>query len=208
MPLAYSFQARDGSIAFRCPMQCQQCEGHTKTGARCGKRVCIGTPLCWQHLLAQKNLRIKPSVHGGKGLFAQLPGRRGNDRQLLFRPNAIICDYGGERITKQALNTRYGNYTAPYALFIRHTRGGYYKNAACKRGPGAMANHADAASANAKLAHTGGGTIVATKPIYDGDEILVDYGQEYGFNEPVVDKTHSVARRLIASRPRLRRRVG
>ena len=204
MPLAYSFQARNGSHAFRCPLQCQRCDGRTKTGTPCRKRVCVGTPLCWQHLLASKNLRIKPSVNGpGKGLFAQLPGR-GEGRRLVFGPNAYICEYGGERITKTNLNARYGDYTAPYALFVRGPRGGHYLNAACKRGVGAMANHAEAARANAKLSQARRGALVATKPIYNGDEILVDYGDEYGFDEPVVNRTHSVAPRLVHSRPRLR----
>ena len=73
MPLVYSFQSTDGTHAFRCPLSCQVCEGRTKTGAPCRKRVCIGVPLCWQHLLASMHLRIKPSTHPpGKGLFAML----------------------------------------------------------------------------------------------------------------------------------------
>ena len=62
-----------------------------------------------------------------------------------------------------------------------------------------MANHADLARANAKLTPRG---LVATKPIYDGDEILVNYGSDYGFDEPVIGKTHSVAQRLVRSTPR------
>jgi hypothetical protein len=171
--------------------------------------VCIGTPLCWQHLLSQMNLRIKPSVNGpGKGLFAMMP-RQNDDgpRRLVFKQNDYICDYGGEKITKRELDARYGNYTAPYALFVRQRKGkgGHYVNAACMRGVGAMANHANAARANARLAPMGAsGALKATKPIYEGDEILVDYGSEYGFQEPVIDKTHWVSRRSVAARPRLR----
>ena len=67
MPVTRSRYRIRGEKAFECPLQCAQCVGRTKAGTQCRRRSCIGTPHCWQHLLADKHLRILPSTIEGAG---------------------------------------------------------------------------------------------------------------------------------------------
>ena len=179
--------------AFSCSLQCQQCVGRTKAGRRCRKRTCIGTPHCWMHLLAEGKLRVLPSAvpNAGKGLFARAHRSRVQPGLVLFRRGDVICEYGGEPVMAADLTARYGDYTAPYGL---HSRGPYYEDAACRRGAGSLANHTGAATANAKYRYglRGGrpySRLTATRPVRDGDEVLVNYGRAYRFNEHTHHRT-------------------
>lgn len=215
--LRYRFKGGGaGGTAFTCDMQCVRCEGVTRRGTQCSKRVCIGTPLCWQHLLASRGVRIRPSTvpGAGKGLFAMArprprPRRRGghaqNDRgaaSILFRPGDVIAEYDGEVVAKAELDRRYGDHTAPYGI---HVRGEVYEDGACRRGTAAMANHATGTGVNARFsyryaARNAGAPVRsvlrATRPIRDGEEILVNYGDDYEFERDVTSATYRGRRRL------------
>lgn len=192
MPYRFRFASHDGQQAFACPVQCQRCSGTTRAGNQCSRRTCIGTPKCWQHLLNEGKLRIKASTvpGAGKGLFAM--DRRAAQQAVIFRPGDIVVDYGGAATTAAVLQARYGNYTAPYGL---HVSGARFENAACKRGAGALANHGPPARANARYSYTaagGGGrrgVLRATKVIKNNSEVLVNYGDDYLFNEPTTHVT-------------------
>lgn len=192
MPKKFTFKGPEGSqISFTCPLQCSACQAmNTKGGQPCKNRTCIGVPYCWMHLLKLHHLRIKQSsVHNaGKGLFAI---RRGDvdvqgNRVPIFKKGDTIIKYGGEPVTAQQLQARYGNFTAPYGLSVTKN---VFENGACVRGVGTLANHAVKSLANAKYSYAtinrrpAYAVIKALKNIYDGDEILVHYGAEYQLNE-------------------------
>lgn len=86
----------------------QQCISDTLRLRQCRKRT-VHTHKCWIHLAKENNLRIKPSniANAGKGLFAwkkSIPhGKR-------------ITAFTGRYTTKRALNRKYGNNLAEYAL--------------------------------------------------------------------------------------------
>lgn len=189
------FKYKSASSAFSCKLQCVRCCAKKTNGQRCTKTTCIGTPMCWIHLLSTKKLRIKssPIPGAGKGLFAQ--SRRDNPNAVIFARGAPIVAYGGETLTQHELNARYGkNDTAPYAYQLDGTRNVAYENAACQRGVASLANHASGSRANAEL-HTRGrkAFIRAKKNIMNGDEILLDYGDQYRFS----DHEHLTKRRAF-----------
>lgn len=183
MPLWYKFRHNPSGHTFECPLQCQQCEGRTKNGSRCRKRVCIGVPLCWQHLRTERFLRIGASPIAGKGLFVFKPGSVPD--AIVFHQNDRITHYDGERIGAEVHQRYPGDITAPYALMT--------ENAACKRGVGSLANHAPAGNgpghANARYSqYRGRGQLRATRDIRNGEEVLVNYGPQYQF-ENIVSAT-------------------
>ena len=93
------------NLFFEADVQCMQCEGTSKNGNQCRRRVCIGTPFCWQHLASEKKLKIKQSniANAGKGLFAWNPK---NPNEVIFKrarttrfqntPGQKIVEYAGE----------------------------------------------------------------------------------------------------------------
>lgn len=196
MPYKFSFfdNQIDYKPYFQCKLMCTQCQGRTLTGARCSKSSCIGSPFCWLHLLKERNLKIQEStiVGAGKGLFAFSAKRKRHENDIvLFRKGDFIVEYGGERVTKALLDKRYGDYTAPYGLELIQTKD-IYEDGACQRGVGAIANHTNQKNANSKYSYSKRqkkGILVATRYIKHGDEILINYGNDYRFDEPTRHST-------------------
>lgn len=176
MPPKFIF--RDGETYFECDLRCATCSATTKSGRRCKNRVCIGLPECWQHTFANRYLRVKESnlPFAGKGLFALSK----TDQGVLFRKNQIVCAYNGQHVSRQELDRRYNDFTAPYGLC------GYgnktCEDAACERGLGSLANGTlNHRQANIEYRIRGGKLcLIATKNIQNGQELLAYYGSEYG----------------------------
>lgn len=203
MPLQYRFQLKP----FKCELKCQICNYKRPGTNRCCKvKVCVGIPYCRYHMQQAVKLEIKDSEYG-KGVFAKADpiqedgGRRrtrnnnNNNRQPVFRSGVEIIEYGGERITKAELHTRYGKNTAPYAIEMGN-RNQNYHDGACVRTIGTLINH-NARNPNVEFsqAHNGSPiTITATRDIYDGQQLYANYGDDYEFEDNVVSKT-TIARR-------------
>lgn len=185
--MKFRFVSPDQS--FQCAMQCGQCEGITNSGQRCKRKVCTGVPLCPIHLKKEMHLKIALSKlkDANRGLFAFDPA--GPLDEVVFRKGSIIADYGGDNITDEELNERYGQWTGPYA--VRHYNGGLY-DAACNRGIGSIVNRPNRSHhANAKLISGRNKIRVkAIKNIRNNEEILASYGRQYKMNEP----THHFSR--------------
>lgn len=183
-----TFRFRDGEHQSSCKLTCGRCEGTTKAGTRCRRRVCIGLPLCWMHLASDLHLKIKPSNidPNMKGLFAWYPQsptrilfaekpRPGTRRQQDGpRPPDKIVRYTGEVVSDAARLQRYGTATGPYTASLLY---GVVVDAACVRGAGSLANGSKGRLPN--NARFSGNNIVATKNIKHGDEIIVSYGNGY-----------------------------
>lgn len=199
MPLVYTFKGPD--IQYSCTVACQQCSATAAGGQRCRNRACIGGPQCWLHLLRDSKLRmLKSTVAGaGTGLFAMdRKARPGQPAVVVFKKGDVVTPYGGEIVSRAVLNSRYGQYTAPYGIQLRGAD--RFENGACVRGPGSMANHVPRSRANAefRLSRANLARIVATKRIYSGQEVLVSYGSEYRMNEPTTSTTTRVRARARA----------
>lgn len=199
MPDQYTFQPKP----FKCELKCQICNyEYPGPGNRCCKvKVCIGIPYCRYHMQKAVKLEIKNSEFG-KGVFAKadpIRGRgrtRNNNRQLVFQSGAEIIEYGGEELTKEELNERYGKLTAPYALAMDEEEG-LYQDGACLRSIGTVINH-NGENPNVEFSQVNNGspiTITAIRDIYNGDQLYVDYGDDYDLNENVVSKTTRTRKR-------------
>ena len=191
MPYEFRFYINH-ELHFRAKLYSEQCTAQKKNGQGCKNICCIGSPYCWTHLLYIKNLRIKPSniPQAGKGLFAMDPLT--NDTKKVFSKGERIVEYDGELMHHAELERRYGEYTAPYGVMISQNRD-LYEDAALHRGVGSLCNHAAGGRANARLAVSHSRIIlIATKNIRNGDEILVNYGARYKFNEPTKYSTTAV----------------
>ena len=194
MPYRFTFLIQN-ELEFSQELVCNRCEGLTKGGNRCNRRVCIGVPYCFQHLQSVLHLKIKPSniPNAGKGLFA-LDKRLGTNA-VVFRHNPRnqylsdeICNYSGEITSLDTLETRYGDPTAPYAIQIIENQ--RFEDGAVKRGIDSIANQSTVAfPANARFVVkriNGRNHHIALKAIRNsrnGEEIFVDYGLDYIMNE-------------------------
>ena len=160
MPYTFS------SPTHTCVLETHQCAWH----AGCRRQVTIGLDLCWQHCRKQYGVKVAPSSLGGRGLFAVRDVARG----------ASICPYGGRLLTTQEAEQLYpGDTLAPYMEQISSRA---YRDAACVRGVGAMANGTRRkADSNAETYVREGRMpwLRAHKRIRAGDEILNHYGPEY-----------------------------
>ena len=186
MPYQFTFKEDDNKQPlFQCPLKQYQCK-HTnpKTGKRCRIKQYIGFDLCWRHLQTDRHLKIKPSniPHAGKGLFAY----NGTDNnEVVFNGNQSrgdrIIAYNAEVISNEETIRRYGDYTAPYGAYIGKNQ---TEDASCLRSAGSLANHQTRSRANGKFyVYHGRFYLRATKNIRNGDEITVDYGEDYMLNE-------------------------
>lgn len=207
MPLQYRFQPRP----FKCDLKCQICNYKRPGSNRCCKvKVCVGIPYCRYHMQEAVKLEIKDSEYG-KGVFAKADPipvdgrrrtRRNNNRQPVFRSGEDIIEYGGERIARAELLTRYGKNTAPYAIEMGN-RNQTYQDGACVRTIGTVINH-NARNPNVEFSQTHNGsriTITATRNIYNGDQLYANYGDDYEFEDNVVSKTTIARRRGAVVQP-------
>lgn len=179
MPYRFTFDDSNGSTRFSCQLECDQCTATLSGGRRCSRRVCLGLPLCWQHLRS-RNLIIKDSPLEGKGLFAWAPK---NDDSIVFREGDFIISYDGEQTSDIQKYQRYGHATGPYAL---QRNAHLFIDAACKRGAGSFANGSrNGVKHNARFAYSSAKTMAirATKNIRNGTEIIASYGPSY-WNRP------------------------
>lgn len=188
-------------ILFKCPLKSKHCEGLKKNGARCGRNTVRALPYCWQHYQKINKIVISKSnvPNGGFGLFACESTVNG---EPVFRKGDLICDYGGDILNGAQLSARYGSggQTAVYAFGDPDSAN--FIDSACKRYIGAFANDSKGSKkrSNANIDSTfvkqndrdrinkmryrplpPGKVIglVATRNIFNGDEIYVNYGADY-----------------------------
>jgi len=186
----FHFHTPDGDD-FDAPLETHRCRANSKaSGTRCKNRVTIGLSTCWQHTLSQKFLQVKTSTipEAGEGLFA----RKGpvDDRSIVvFKPGEVVCQYNGEIISQQTLESRYGQFTAPYGVELR---AGRKEDGALSRGIGTLINHYPRKK-NCRIAinRANRAQIISTKRIFNGDELYVSYGKSYRFNENVETSTNN-----------------
>jgi hypothetical protein len=160
---------------------------------KCTKLVTVGAPYCAVHLQHVLGLRIGTSTipDAGMGVFAC---EFCADDRVVIPEGDVVCPYVGEVLNLVELDARYGDTTAPYALRISDD---VVIDAACHRGVGAMINHS-AEHPNTEFvinADVLDVDIVATRDILAGEELFVNYGAEYCFDDAQFS-THAVAGEL------------
>lgn len=181
----FSFFDPGGEQLFRAPLQCKQCEATTVKGTRCSRTTCKMLPFCAQHTKSELGLVIKPSrIPGaGLGLFTA--------PDVTIQKDEAIAPLRGQEISKEELDRRYGDFTAPYGVTLNK---GKIEDGATDRFVGHFANTklnftgetSAKTGTNARLAidpKKNTATLKATKTILPDTEILLYYGKAYRFNE-------------------------
>lgn len=191
MPSQY-FHFRSDDRNWDAPLHSEQCQYHKPDGVRCRNRVVIGAPYCWIHRKKSQHVEVHESnIPGaGKGVFAT----NGTDNDaIVFHKGDVLFPYHGQHINDAELQARYAEHTAPYGIKLRTSGRTLYEDGATHRGIGSLPNHANQAHANITFytAYPRGKDPItkekATKNIRNGQELLVNYGNEYGLNEEGVE---------------------
>lgn len=212
----YRFQIGD----YKCNLVTLEClYRNPQTNVQCKRQVSTGLPLCWQHAKSVYKLRIgQTRLHGFtfRGLFA-CDSDAARRHEPVFKAKEIICPYIGKVVrgteqrviesaadrewTRLGYNQRYAaDPIVPYQLHTdtknkrnKRRQQAFTVDSACVRGIGSFANAASTrAAANGDIKNTlGWPSLRAIKPIYNGDEILLDYGPDHDLyiNQPDISKT-------------------
>ena len=177
------------SRSYKCRLQCYQCAAKTGKGAQCTRKVCVGLPYCAQHMRSIMSLEIRPSDIQGAGLGVFAIRRAAKAPRLVFRGGDEITEYFGECLSTQELEDRYGEDDHGLGVYAHEAGSGYDIDSACIRSVASMINsHPHDWNCKAVAANryqTNGCTrltIVASKDIMDGDELLLNYGAGYFAN--------------------------
>lgn len=185
-------------LDFKCILKQQKC-------TVCSKNVSIGIPLCTTHLSEGLWLKVKASdiKAAGNGLFAWNKELHAQGKPL-FKKGDHITDYEGEIITKAEEDRRYGKQnTAPYAFSIGNTK--YSIDASCYRCVASLINHdPKRTNVTASFPEKGVIEIRAKKNIYHNEELFLNYGKQYKFDNYTTHKTSHIkqtaAKKLIQQR--------
>jgi hypothetical protein len=183
MPYYFNYyEPNTGEKIFHKKLLTGRCNGISNTGTRCKRKCIIGFEYCYNHLIKIKKLRIKDSTipNAGKGLFCYDPSQPYN--AIIFRPNDTVIEYKGEHLTLRQLEDRYEGNNAPYTVRVKQDD---YIDSAVNRGVGSLANHKAVSYTNARLSSNYTNSTVsikATKNIRNNQEIFVNYGDEYIFD--------------------------
>jgi len=185
-PSAYQFSYASPTHSWSAPLVAIPC-------IECGKRTARTLPYCPRCLgmvahcrLGRTELRdARGERYAFLGLFAHDPSQPAGAR--VFAPEQLVLPYLGEvRDSVDWLTERYGQHTVPYGF--KHGAAQRYTDSALIRGAGASINTATPALRNNLVFRDAEplAAIVATEPIYNGDELLLDYGPYYKVDEPHV----------------------
>lgn len=159
---------------------------------RCGVITTLSHPYCFNCCERYYNVRVNTSTiaNAGYGLFAYDKNR--SSGELIFNKNDYICPYVGEYVSEEELDKRYtlesnSNIICPYAVQLQN---GKYIDGAIVRGIANYGNDNGKAN-NADLREMDGDIVYAcaTKKIYNGEEIFIDYGSSYWNGESLHHET-------------------
>ena len=183
----------DGTPPDKCN-KCLPCQAQTRSGRRCKIITCRDSDLCHIHLKSLNKIVIAPSrvVQGGLGLFAWTHRNIGVSERVaghppIFKKGDIITSYGGEILSRNDMNRRYDYLdpqsnkiiqpTAPYGLYKSKEE---VYDGACRRRGGVYANDYRSSGQQYINAYiTTAMNLKATRNIYKGDEILINYHKGY-----------------------------
>ena len=174
------FHFHTDEYQFDKKLSSRQCKFIKPNNSRCKNRCVIGLNYCHIHTKQELKLQIRKSniPDAGKGLFAY-----GNQNDVIFEKNQKITEYNGEIIDEETLLTRYDENTAPYAIKLYKNK---YEDGAAVRGIGSIANHSNNKNKiNARLSIKRNNTaqLIAVKNIKGGQEIIINYGDDYQFED-------------------------
>jgi SET domain-containing protein len=186
----FHFHIPELDIWFDKPLESNQCLEIKPDGHRCAKRVVIGAPYCAIHMKYKHYLAIEESEIPGAGKGVFVFDIHKEEDEVVFKKGDRICYYDGEVLTHEQFKQRYKTLdhdkTTPYVVELNK---GKFEDAAIKRGIGSMINHKPSRECNCKLSITKNNRaqILAIKNIKNYEELYINYGRSYRFNEEGVE---------------------
>lgn len=179
---SYTFVYKKNDKLFQCDFKDVNCNSITSSGDKCLNSTVWGINFCKYHLNEILKLEIKGSKYldDEQGVFAKSRSYIYNNTPV-FTKDSLIVVCGGEILTKNQLNDRYGigdEYVAPYVWEINDNM---FIDNACHRSVisyinsdyGIKPGNAIVKINNDKL------YLYATEDIYNNTEILISYGDDY-----------------------------
>lgn len=177
------FHFHEQNKHFDGKLESLQCLFIKVNGEQCLKHCVIGLPFCCIHTKIAYKLVIKPSTIPDAGLGVFVQDNKLEPNAIVFKKGQLRFPYYGKVINEAELIDRYGGYTAPYGIKLNK---GLYEDGALMRGIGTLVNHQTNARSNCKFAlnpKTNLINITNTKALRSGEELFVNYGRIYRFNE-------------------------
>lgn len=174
-----------------------ECEALTRRGKRCGRRVSLGIPECWQHTGQKRHLWIRTSTMPGAGLGLFYSDRSQPVNSFVTDIEQPLCRYEGRLTNQDDLMSTYGaNGLGPYVCQVRRGDDDTVSiDAACWRSLASMINHSD--SPNCHITADSEGVVVRTlRRIRNGEELFVRYSNERLFPSHV---RHQTIKRSLGS---------
>lgn len=158
--------------------ECSKCQAITKKGVRCKNTTCKLYPYCWTHLKSKDGLQVKKSTiaNGGDGLFTTRD----------IKPKKVITQYSSKTVSKQP------NPKSQYVLNVG--KGKYIDSESKQNFPGRYINSVQGTQKTKNARFNASGrvvpkmgrqttTVVSTKKIKAGEEILLNYGKGFKINK-------------------------
>lgn len=171
---------------------CSQCHASVANGKRCQRKTCLDSEYCGIHLKKSFHVVISKSriPNAGMGLFCWTSKNIADQEKKkgaspVFKKGKFIVNYGGHMLRTTVLDKLYdykiGNKkiepTAPYT--IKTVDDNKVIDGICKRQAGAFANDSKGTAYESNAEIREDGKLYATRDIYKGDEIYVEYGNDY-----------------------------
>lgn len=170
-------------------MVCPQCSAITDKGKRCKRNTCIKYPLCWQHMKTKEGLELKKSEipDAGQGVFATRDFPYNNTKKGKTQ-NKPITYYSAKKISNKP------NPNSAYVLRVNDKEYLDSENPSNFSGKyiNSFRNHPDVRKRYANVRFGASQRIyrkndrfvvpiLQKKTIKKGDELYLNYGKMYPF---------------------------
>lgn len=170
--MIFEYLSSDKTCHIKNELEQRRCIAIKPNQKQC-KLTSIFLPYCQKHTKTELGLEVKTSTlpNAGNGLFALKE----------FQKYDIITEYIGDKITNTNADEIYGvelNDLIPYGVSLNSR---YIIDSACVRGIGSLANDSRSSKINnaSLIIEKGHVFLQATKKILIGQEVFVNYGNEY-----------------------------
>ena len=158
----------------------QRCSADTNGGRQCAQRTAVAH-LCWNHLLRDMGVRVKPSAvpDAGRGLFAAWPAGLAKGHRIPYTGDEIAlsgANQGGPYVlqTKRGAGIDAARRNCGLGRWVNDPRGATDANGRARQPNCEFVLHTPRDGGGQRIA-----AVRTLRPILKGEELLVRYGSNY-----------------------------